>query len=326
MSKVTFIIGNGFDLSLGLKTSYRDFYEYIKSLNLHPNNRIYKAIHEAPQTWSDFEVALGQYTHYIDKSLDGDRKNESIDFHEELEELRDDLADYLAKEEKRAKDMSDLPLFTETGYFEELPIGQANTISRVVSQMQVSMHFISLNYTETLKNTLTRYRSELLPRISLGFPHNIHGTLQDNLTLGVSDETQLSSTMSGAERDDLIKPTLIYSMNDSRIETLRKMIESSSVIVLFGTSIGETDKYIWELVNNWLGNGIGRYLIIHKHDDAYTDSVKRSSRRQKQFNSSVQDKILRYSGLDGDGITELKKRIFVVHNTKNLFNVSHNKR
>ena len=26
---ITYIIGNGFDINLGLKTSYRDFYEYI---------------------------------------------------------------------------------------------------------------------------------------------------------------------------------------------------------------------------------------------------------------------------------------------------------
>lgn len=30
---VTFILGNGFDMALNLKTSYRDYYEYLKEKN-----------------------------------------------------------------------------------------------------------------------------------------------------------------------------------------------------------------------------------------------------------------------------------------------------
>lgn len=318
MSNVTFIIGNGFDLSLGLKTSYRDFYKHVSSRNLHPNNRIYKAIAEAPETWADFEIALGKYTHYIDKLPESSRNKESLDLHGELEELRDDLANYLGQQEGSVDTMPSAPSFTYNCYFEELPTGQANVINGVLSPPQ-HIQFVTLNYTEALKKVLTYIRAGLTSPVTLSAPHTIHGTLTENLTLGVSDESQLSPSMSGAERDDLIKPSLIYSMNDGRMDTLLQMINSSSIIVLFGTSIGETDKYIWNFVNNWLAKSMSRYLIIHKHDETYTENVKRSSRIQKQFISSVQDKILLYSGLDGDGIASLRNRIFVIHNTKKLF-------
>lgn len=323
MSNVTFIIGNGFDLSLGLKTSYRDFYEYIKSQHLHLENKIYKAIQEAPETWADFEIALGQYTHYIDKLPEKDRKSESVNFHEELGELIEDLATYLGKQEKSAENMEKIPIFTNTSYFEELPLGQANMIRDQVSRGPLKIQFITLNYTGVLKNILLDIRSILPSGITLVSPHSIHGTLLENLTLGVSDESQLSSSMSGAEKDDLIKPSLIYSMNDGRMGMLQQMITNSDVIVLFGTSIGETDKYIWEIVNKWLAKYGNRYIIIHKHDKRYLESTRRLSRRQKQFNSNVQDKILRYSGLDGDDIALLKARIFVIHNTKKLFDIDH---
>lgn len=322
MSNVTFIIGNGLDLSLGFKTSYRDFYDYIEKNNLHPKNKIYKAIVEAPKTWADFEIALGQYTRYIDNLPEEDKKNESIKFHEELEELREDLYKYLSKQQKSGENMLNIPTFTETSYFEELPIGQANIIRDSVSQEPLRFHFITLNYTEILEKVLTDIRIRLSRNILFSRPHHIHGTLLENLTLGVSEESQLSDTMSGTEKDDLIKPKLIYSMNDGRMRTLQITIDNSDVIVLFGTSIGETDKYIWELVNNWLTRYTNKYVIVHKHDKAYSDSIRRSSRKQKQFNSSVQDKILRYSGLDGDASTKLRNHIFIMHNTKKLFSIN----
>jgi len=322
MSRVAFIIGNGFDLSLGLKTSYRDFYEYVRSRKLHPENRIYKAITESPKTWADFELALGQYTNYIDKLPEKDRKKESVEFHEELEVLREDLAKYLHKQEKTVENIPDKPIFTARSYFEELPAGQAGRIQSLVSERPIDIQFITLNYTEALEKILSENRGLLSPQgVRLNSPHYIHGTLQENLTLGVSDESQLSPSMSGAEKDDLIKPSLIYSMNDGRIETLQQIIGNSSIVVLFGASIAETDKYIWEFVNQWLEGHSQRYIIIHKHDDSYLDSMRLSSRRQKQFTSNVQDKILRYSGLDGDGIAALKNRIFVIHNTKKLFTI-----
>ncbi len=39
---ITFLIGNGFDLNLGLKTRYTDFYKYYMEHN--PNNLISKSI------------------------------------------------------------------------------------------------------------------------------------------------------------------------------------------------------------------------------------------------------------------------------------------
>src|SRR5665213_2891986 len=187
MSNVTFIIGNGLDLSLGLKTAYRDFYEYVKSRGLHPENRIYKAIQESPETWADFELALGQYTHYIDKLPEKDRKKESMDFHEELELLREDLAEYLDKQEKSVENMPNKPIFTGTAYFEELPIGQTNRIQSYVSRLPTNIEFVTLNYTDVLEKILPDSRALLAQQsIKVGVPHHIHGNLLENLTLGVS--------------------------------------------------------------------------------------------------------------------------------------------
>src|SRR5205823_2400314 len=109
-------------------------------------------------TWADFELALGQYTNYINNLPEEKRKKESIDFHEELTELMEDLANYLSKQEKSAEDMLNEPSFTATSYFEELPVGQVSMISALVSRKPLTIQFVTLNYTEILKETLLGFR------------------------------------------------------------------------------------------------------------------------------------------------------------------------
>ena len=62
MNKVLFI-GNGFDLDLGLKTSYSDFIKWEKFESLTDNNSLAKAIkkeHEIKK-WIDLEAFLKNY-------------------------------------------------------------------------------------------------------------------------------------------------------------------------------------------------------------------------------------------------------------------------
>ncbi|MFS7002814.1 AbiH family protein [Carnobacterium maltaromaticum] len=58
----TFIIGNGFDINLGLRTKYTDFYEYIKKNNLLESNIFFEKIREDIKYWEDFEKMLGIMT------------------------------------------------------------------------------------------------------------------------------------------------------------------------------------------------------------------------------------------------------------------------
>lgn len=322
MANITFFIGNGLDIAFGLKTQYRDFYNFIESTQPHPKNRIYKAIQDSPESWADFESALGQYTRYIDNLSENDIKNESISLHEELEEIRDDLADYITSEVDK-KIISENSRISTDGFYSELVSGQRNKITALMGQSVNQFDFITLNYTNTLEKIIANSRVSLNNyAIRRGSILHIHGDLEENMTLGVSEESQLSTVMSGAEKDDLIKPNLIFSMNDGRIEEMEGMLRSSMITVLFGTSIGETDKYIWERLVEWLKLNSGRYIIIHQYDPEYTETVRRSSRRQKQFTNKVKDNLLLHAGLDGDAMENLRDRIFVIFNSQRVFKIN----
>lgn len=58
-------LGNGFDIGLGLKSGYKDFYPYFIKKS-RENNMIKKEIEadkkENYLNWADLEVALGKFT------------------------------------------------------------------------------------------------------------------------------------------------------------------------------------------------------------------------------------------------------------------------
>ncbi|CZQ80462.1 AbiH family protein [Trichococcus collinsii] len=75
--KITFLIGNGFDLNLGLKTTYKDFYKnYLSTLDSKSinNNILYRYIDKNIEDWVDFETRLGLFT-FPPNSSDSGRVN-----------------------------------------------------------------------------------------------------------------------------------------------------------------------------------------------------------------------------------------------------------
>ena len=66
---ITFLVGNGFDLSLGYKTSYEDFYKYYIKQPINPEHeeaisRLKTSIKKdrKRKLWSDYEIGLGKFT------------------------------------------------------------------------------------------------------------------------------------------------------------------------------------------------------------------------------------------------------------------------
>jgi len=321
MPQITFLTGNGLDIALGLETEYVDFYNYIVAHKWHENNRIYQAIKSDPKTWANFEYQLGSYTRYIDELEQNDMVAESKSFHNDLEEVTLDLIKYLKIKENKLDIEKIRHGITRTSFFEGLSEGQREPFNRLTAPDQgLSFNFINLNYTSTLEKILPRLQRLQVPNnIVFNQILHLHGSLDEDVTIGVNDESQMSSHMTGTERDDLIKSRLIQSMKDGRIARMNTILGNTSVLVLFGTSIGDTDTYIWEMVLKWLSDNTNRYVIIHKYNKKYTTETKAISRRKKIFQSEVEDSLLSKGVLDPQVQESLRERIFVIHNTEKIF-------
>ena len=66
MGRITFFVGNGFDINAGLDKKYSDFYQYYFSQ--YPEDMLAKSIKEDYDFWSDLEIGLGKYTKGITES------------------------------------------------------------------------------------------------------------------------------------------------------------------------------------------------------------------------------------------------------------------
>ncbi len=92
--QILYIIGNGFDLNLGLKTSYNHFYQYYKTVESSNSNvqKLKENISKTYESWANLELALGNYTQYL-------KKTDELD--EILLDIGEQLSKYLRLEEKK---------------------------------------------------------------------------------------------------------------------------------------------------------------------------------------------------------------------------------
>ncbi len=315
---ITFIVGNGLDIRVGLRTSYRDFYNYINTKKPNSKNRIYNEIKSSPETWADFEFSFGEYTRYLDKLPLSMRKDQAMLLHEELAEITVDLAQYLRALDEKSNDKIERINFDDEDFYRELPADNKNRLAALMSASNKNIYeFITLNYTTTLEKILKRPDIKL--KVNSNDVHHIHGDLSDYLVLGVSNETQISSSLHDDEMADLIKPEILKSMGDGRLNTMDQILRRSNIVVIFGASLGDTDQYMWERIVSWLSLHPVRCVVIHTYDKNYTEEKSTVPRNRKRFMNQVKNRLFAGSGLEPSIIEELKSRIFVVYNTKYLF-------
>lgn len=104
------IVGNGFDMSLGLKSSYQNFIEYIKSRKkflgdneLYNYNRLFIRKYEGFNlNWSDFESLYEETVRKINKrSQKNDEPQDIFDIssiNDSIKKLEEDFQEYLLYE------------------------------------------------------------------------------------------------------------------------------------------------------------------------------------------------------------------------------------
>ncbi len=323
-NNVTFIVGNGLDLSLRLNTSYRNFYEYVKKNKLHEANSIYRAIEkEDPEHWADFELGLGRFTNKIEDVTEKERALWSQTLNDELDEIKKDLKRYIREQNILADDSIPNIIFERESFYQGLEIGQvANTTRAINFPDQTNMRFITLNYTNVLEKLFPNIGRAVAGRnyVISDRIHHVHGSIDTKISLGVNDDSQISSYIDADEKKYLIKPELIRQMNDGRLETLERYIDLCDVLVLFGVSLGATDKYIWIKAAQWLNSGHNRLLIIH-HFEKGLDVSELTEREALQLEDRVKNKFLNYSNFSEEVVDTLKTKIYVIANTKELFSI-----
>lgn len=287
-ARITFLIGNGFDLSVGLHTGYTDFYKYYLEDN--KDDPLAKEIKDNINDWADLELALGKYT--------GNVKNKEA-FWESEKILEKSLMDYLKKQAHEI-DISDKGLQRKIGYkieksltefYEDFPEKWKLHISKILQDdKEVEYAFISFNYTDVLERYLETTQGLFLIKLCSEMDKtvlHIHGTLADKkIVLGVNDERQITNKEfrnNDIDRKRFIKEDIMDYYGDENKEKARTIIDNSSIICIFGMSIGATDQAWWQYIAKWLQNDKARRLIIFAKDNETHEIGKFAARCEKEM-------------------------------------------
>lgn len=287
---VVYLIGNGFDLAQDLKTSYRDFYNKSYKSS-HPVNlverRIIESITENVENWSDLECALGMFTNEV---------NDADGFAEAYESLYLKLKDHLLSEENRfsaenveryreelANPFADLS-YLEQQTYHEFSSGFFGATSLV--------NIISFNYTEVFERAIGyQYQPISLKGtyfrdgIQLNNVYKVHGSLRGTFLMGVNDSSQIANSTFSTNPDIcdfLVKPRLNQNLGQYFDRFALELIGDANLIIVFGMSIGETDKLWWKQVAERLKTPNVRMIIFHHPDSPIPEDRKWKEEKEKR--------------------------------------------
>ena len=298
--KIVFIIGNGFDICLGLKTKYDDFYNYYLNKDTPENKPQVKKLKEHLKAdhskedgykyWSDLEIGMGNYTTNF-SSVE--------DLKEAYYDLNDNLKAYIEEVNKK-----DLPstiksnkLIEDLSYpYKYLRTGFRDNVRKFLKKWETSSYetyIISFNYTDTIERILkakdgnVKLKDSYFQRSNLLYPMvHIHGTVDSYPLIGVNDKMQIKNEQlreNEEVQECLIKPKLNEMLAHSIDGRAVSLIKNATVICIFGHSLGDSDNMWWELVGERLKSDcIVIYFVYNPQEDARPQELNSIRRKYKK--------------------------------------------
>lgn len=329
--EITFLIGNGFDLGVGLKTKYGDFYKKycVEHITDNDNIRNFKKTLllgklEFAKTinWSDFEKAFGKYS----ENFPVNKKQLYIEC---FEDFVANFNTYLEKEESKI-DYSNEELIVNTmmngiNTFYHIRQEDKNKISSVYQRIQSGRryNFISFNYTSVLDNCVKHLKNKFDENRgqAVGEVMHVHGYVDQNMIIGVNDASQIANT--NINNDDNIVHELTKPLQNSDSRTgydsaATNIINNSDIICIYGMSIGDTDKKWWNLIAKWLASNSIRRLVILTYTKEYN---ARFPYTQRKVTERITDCFLSHSDLADEIKNDIRNRIYIGAN-HNVFSMN----
>lgn len=285
---VTYLIGNGFDVNLGIPTKYTDFYgEYldeIRGIDISVSkNRAIKEFwgkiegHEYDK-WADFEMAVAQ-------NLDGDERNVKA----VLSHFTNKFSSYL-KRVSQSYDCTDEVVesfidFLKNGY---IHLQQRDRLLvepyQIGTRQSIDISFASLNYTDSIEKIMNKYKTKhsglTVSQFSISPTTytsklikdvlHLHGSLEtgDFVIIGIDSieqfENDMLKTNTEAEQYCVKRKINESAGYIERERSFTHLIDFSNIIYTYGISFGKTDKFRWKTLRNWLSINSKHILVLCK--------------------------------------------------------------
>lgn len=284
---ILYIIGNGLDIAHHMKTSYQDFFKYylslpsddddVQSMKKDINNHRY-------ETWADLEMGMGAYSSKC--------ANKDI-FLKCLTDIKSNLEVYLQKESEKIKlyELGSYNNFIYPGSLFDPEQKNRYDSYRTSLNSDIYINVMTFNYTSTLEWLFDfKGKTKLFsPSVRLESIQHVHGMLNNMMVMGVNDSTQISNSELSTDIDiveEFVKPEYNDACMNSKNSSCESLIEKADVIVLYGTSLGQSDTKWWKLIGQRMNRDNYPLLVYLPYDES-KDQAKEPNHLRRWVMQSV---------------------------------------
>ena len=328
--KLTYLIGNGFDLGLGFNTKYSDFVKFISKEfqeYLHParpgvsdedrerGNWLLGQIQDHKEDfWSDAELAFGALP------FSGCEGNIADVVKYSHDRFLSSMKRWLRGEFERARwlklDIEDASgvfiIACITGWLVGLTDMQRNKFLNVASQNTIELNFITFNYTTVIERIVSTRRETIFEfdywqhklKVKIGTVCHVHGLIPlremgEPMVFGVNEVNQIKDNVarSDVEVDARLVKTQYQGYTDmGALDEAERIIDNSDYIVSYGLSFGATDKFWWERLYSFICNTEKRLVVcpyIREELGFNNDPVRYKQWTAKRVFKSLGDDVIR---------------------------------
>ncbi len=315
---IVYLIGNGFDRNLNLKTGYKSFYKYYmqQGTSIPAIKQLKSEIDSNLENWADMEEALGKYL----KKVTSDEDAKSIH-----NDLLEHLQKYIYAENSRFNPQNSYrsDFFAELFYpIKSLRRNQQTKLTNGVLRTNQTrdLYIITFNYTETIEKLLN-YKGESATAFSYGSNisrlieiEHIHGYCDPDkgrMALGLDNESQihnpiLSSSKSVCYR--YLKPTYNSLFGEEHHRKCLRWINVANFIVIFGMSIGISDQTWWNAIGKRLLTSDA--ILLYFYHEGFELHNNNAPEFQEQVDS-IKDELLPKLGIDDISNEDVRGRIYI---------------
>lgn len=335
---ITFLIGNGFDIGIGMKSRFKDFFPiYQEKAQNKPKEikQLADEIGDKHDTWADFETALGNYTLKFNVET---KKN----FIGQLKDFEKEFIKYLKENEDKLSFGESVSNTMENALLQYYSLQNlAPESNRVINQLYIghgadnhTYNFVNFNYTYSLEKCLNSIPQKIVCKRKYGSGEktdkvgrvvHVHGSCDSHPIIGVNDVSQIANKELAEDEGFaryIIKPSLNKLLRQGNDTSATDIINGSTIICIYGMALGATDKKWWELIIKWLSANAERQLIVFDYDEKYTTSTQFDWIEKED---SIIEKFEQYNTDSRIKIELLRPRIHIaVH--KNIFSMSLSKK
>lgn len=221
--KDVLIVGNGFDLNLGLKTSYSNYLVSDEFKGLLGNNNLANYLERCSKNskWVDIEKELYNYSIHL-YYRDGDKLNQVPNMEEMIEMLKTEYYDVC----------SSLRLYLKKATACKLQLEDTASFC-IINQVFSSENYtyiLTFNYTDIIERIHDYFFSSSKKNYLI---NHIHGSLSDdNIVFGIEDSAEVAK-----------EHVFLYKSHNTnqRINGLFSIFENMENFTFFCYSLGETD-------------------------------------------------------------------------------------